>query len=156
MHHLSRTESSSSHRTLVLYRLYRVHSFTRLSSCYYYPFTTNSLDLLPYHNHLLPYHIHCACAVTPQTNSPELLTNLKRILHRKTAERLSENMRYSIAAVLATLLAGQAAAASIKHGHQHLHTKKEAQPSAMELYVAQDIRSILIHQLTRSQWCRQT
>lgn len=42
MHHLSRTESSSSHRTLVLYRLYRVHSFTRLSSCYYYPFTTNS------------------------------------------------------------------------------------------------------------------
>ena len=63
-------------------------------------------------------------------------------------------MRYSIAAVLATLLAGQAAAASIKHGHQHLHTKKEAQPSAMELYVAQDTRSILIHQLTRSQWCR--
>lgn len=44
-------------------------------------------------------------------------------------------MRCSIATVLATFLAGQAAAASIKHGHQHLHTKKEAQPSAAEVYV---------------------
>jgi len=45
-------------------------------------------------------------------------------------------MRYSIAAVLATFLAGQAAAASLKHGHQHLHTKKEAKPSAMEAGLA--------------------
>jgi len=44
-------------------------------------------------------------------------------------------MRCSIAAVLATFLAGQAAAASL-HGHQHFHTKKEAQPSAMEVGVA--------------------
>jgi len=44
-------------------------------------------------------------------------------------------MRCSTAAVLATFLAGQAAAASL-HGHQHFHTKKEAQPSAAEVGVA--------------------
>jgi hypothetical protein len=55
-----------------------------------------------------------------------------------------ENMRYSIAAVLATLLAGQAVAVSLKHGHQHLHTKKEAQPSAMEVYVTKGSQSIPI------------
>jgi hypothetical protein len=48
-------------------------------------------------------------------------------------------MRCSIVTVLATLLAGQAAAASIKHSHQHLHTKKEAQPSAAELYVKRNL-----------------
>jgi len=59
-------------------------------------------------------------------------------------------MRCSIAAVLATFLAGQAAAVSIKHGHQHLHTKKEAQPSPMEVGVAkrQSIAAADVSRLT--------
>jgi GTP cyclohydrolase I len=71
--------------------------------------------------------------------SPELHTTLERILRRNSQKNQTpESMRYSIAAVLATFLAGQAVAVSIKHGHQNLHTKKAAQPSAIEVCVKQD------------------